>query len=89
MDGSLSLPTLAARSRPDEGQGASYDDGLDTGLVSPVKGDSCRTLNFDALNPFEREFLARAGSDRIIWWLAAIHDWRWSGACSRVAPFSK
>jgi hypothetical protein len=49
---------------------------LETGLVSLVKGASCRTLNFDALNPFEREFLARAGSDRITWWLAAIRDWR-------------
>jgi hypothetical protein len=61
------------------GRGASYDDGLDTGLVSPVKGASCRTLNFDALNLSEREFLARAGSDRITWRLAAIRDWRWSG----------
>jgi hypothetical protein len=52
---------------------------LETGLVSPVKGASCSTLNFDALNLSEREFLARAGSDRITWWLAAIRDWRWSG----------
>jgi hypothetical protein len=43
--------------RSDEGQGAGYDDWLDTGVASPVKGASCSTLNFDALNFLEREFL--------------------------------
>src|SRR5690348_13273989 len=48
---------VTARGRPDEGQGVGYDDWLDTGVASPVKGASCSTLNFDALNLLEREFL--------------------------------
>jgi hypothetical protein len=48
---------IMARGRPDEGQGAGYDDWLDTGVASLVKGASCSTLNFDALNLLKREFL--------------------------------